>query len=51
MKVFAIAATNLRRLFRQPATIFFVIIFPWLLILLLGATFSGGFHAAERRGR
>ncbi len=43
MKAFAIARTNLRRLFRQPATIFFVIIFPWLLILLLGATFGGGF--------
>ena len=42
VKVFAIAGTNLRRLFRQPATIFFVIIFPWLLILLLGATFGGG---------
>ena len=46
MKVFAIAGTNLRRLFRQPATIFFVIIFPWLLILLLGATFGGGFTPA-----
>ena len=43
VKVFAIAGTNLRRLFRQPATIFFVIIFPWLLILLLGASFGGGF--------
>ena len=43
MKVIAIAGTNLRRLFRQPATIFFVIIFPWLLILLLGAAFGGGF--------
>ena len=43
MKVFAIAGTNLRRLFLQPATIFFVIIFPWLLILLRGATFGGGF--------
>ncbi len=43
MKMFAIAGTNLRRLFRQPATIFFVIIFPWLLILLLGAAFGGGF--------
>ena len=42
MKVFAIAGTNLRRLFRLRATIFFVIIFPMLLILLLGATFGGG---------
>ena len=43
MKVFAIAGTNLRRQFRQRATIFFVIIFPWLFLLLLGATFGGGF--------
>ena len=42
MKVFAIASTNLRRLFRLRATIFFVIIFPMLLILLLGSTFGGG---------
>ena len=43
MKAFAIAGTNLRRQFRQRATIFFVIIFPWLLIILLGSTFGGGF--------
>ena len=46
MKVFAIAGTNLRRLFRQPATIFFVIIFPWLLILLWGRRSA----APPRRG-
>ena len=43
MKVLAIAGTNLRRLFRQRSNIFFVIIFPMLLILLLGATFGGAF--------
>ena len=40
MKALTIAGTNLRRLFRQRANIFFVIIFPMLLILLLGATFG-----------
>lgn len=43
MKALTIAASNLRRMFRQPATIFFVFIFPMLLILLLGATFGGTF--------
>jgi ABC-2 type transport system permease protein len=43
VKVLAIAGTNLRRLFRQRSNIFFVIIFPMLLILLLGATFGGAF--------
>ncbi len=43
MKALAIAGTNLRRLFRLRSNIFFVIIFPMLLILLLGATFGGGF--------
>lgn len=43
MKSLTIAASNLRRMFRQPATIFFVFIFPMLLILLLGATFGGAF--------
>ena len=46
MKAFAIASTNLRRLFRQRSNIFFVIIFPMLLILLLGSTFGGGFTPA-----
>ena len=46
MKALAIAGTNLRRLFRQRANIFFVIIFPMMLILLLGATFGGGFTPA-----
>ena len=42
MKALAIASTNLLRLFRQRSNIFFVIVFPMLLILLLGATFGGG---------
>jgi ABC-2 type transport system permease protein len=43
VKALAIAAVNLRRLFRERATIFFVFVFPMLLILVLGAAFGGGF--------
>ena len=38
-----IAGTNLRRLFRDRFNIFFVVIFPIMLILLLGAAFGSGF--------
>lgn len=41
MKVLEIARTNLRRLFRARANIFFVIVLPMLIILLLGAAFGG----------
>lgn len=41
MKVIWIAATNLRRMFRVRTNIFFVFIFPMVLILVLGATFGG----------
>jgi ABC-2 type transport system permease protein len=41
MKALWIAATNLRRTFRVRMNIFFVFIFPMLLILVLGATFGG----------
>ena len=34
---------NLRRQFRDRTSIFFVIVFPMMLILLLGAAFGGGF--------
>ena len=34
---------NLRRLFRDRTSIFFVVIFPIMMILLLGAAFGGGF--------
>ena len=46
MKAFAIAGINLRRLFRYRPNIFFVIIFPMLMILLLGVTFGSGFTPA-----
>jgi ABC-2 type transport system permease protein len=43
MKAAAIAAVNLRRLFRERSNIFFVIILPMLLIFLIGSVFGGGF--------
>ncbi len=43
MKALLIAGTNLRRMFRERSTIFFVIVLPLLIILLLGAAFGGRF--------
>jgi ABC-2 type transport system permease protein len=40
MKVMVIASTTLRRMLRRRANIFFVFVFPMLLILVLGATFG-----------
>ncbi|MEA2486224.1 MAG: linearmycin/streptolysin transport system permease protein, partial [Actinomycetota bacterium] len=40
-KVVWIAVGNLRRMFRLRTNIFFVFIFPMVLILVLGATFGG----------
>ena len=45
MKSFTIAATNLRRFMRDRGNIFFVFIFPMLLILVLGSAFGGDFNA------
>jgi ABC-2 type transport system permease protein len=41
MKALWIALANLRRMFRARANLFFVFVFPMLLILVLGATFGG----------
>ncbi len=41
MKAFWIGLTNLRRMFRVRTNIFFVFVFPMVLILVLGATFGG----------
>ncbi len=41
MKALWIGATNVRRMLRQRSNIFFVFVFPMLLILVLGATFGG----------
>ena len=43
MKSLTIAAMNLRRFMRERANIFFVFIFPMLLVLVLGSVFGGGF--------
>ena len=42
MKPLAIAATDLRRLVRWRANLFFLFVLPMLIILLLGATVGGG---------
>lgn len=44
MKALTITAVNVKRLVRDPSTIFFVFVFPMLLILVLGAAFGGGFE-------
>ncbi len=41
MKALWIATANLRRMFRVRTNIFFVFVFPMVLILVLGATFGG----------
>ena len=41
MKALWIALANLRRMFRVRTNIFFVFVFPMVLILVLGATFGG----------
>lgn len=58
MKALAIAGVNLRRMFRLRANVFFVLVLPLLIILLLGAAFGssdarigvagGGEELAER---
>ena len=53
MKAFSIALSNLRRLFRDRSSIFFVFIFPLALVLLIGLQFGGdsapqiGLHAGD----
>jgi ABC-2 type transport system permease protein len=44
MKSLTITTTNIRRMVREPSTIFFVFIFPMLLILVIGASFGGAFQ-------
>ena len=41
MKALAIAFVELRRLFRYRANVFFLLVLPMLIILLLGAAFGG----------
>lgn len=42
MKVLAIALLNLRRMFKDRTNVFFVLVAPFLLILVLGQLFGGG---------
>ena len=42
-RVWAIALTDLRRMFRVRTNFFFAFVFPMLLILVLGATFGGSY--------
>lgn len=44
MKALAITAVNVKRLIREPSTVFFVFVFPMLLILVIGASFGGSFR-------
>jgi len=48
MKAVWIALANLRRMFRVRTNIFFVFVFPMVLILILGTTFGGS--ASPRLG-
>ena len=43
MKIFAIAGNSVRLLFRDRSNIFFVLILPIVLILVIGLVFGGGF--------
>jgi ABC-2 type transport system permease protein len=43
VKIFAIAGVNLRRTLRERSNIFFLVVFPMLLILILGVSFGGEF--------
>ncbi|HSQ38251.1 MAG TPA: ABC transporter permease [Acidimicrobiia bacterium] len=44
-KILAIGWANTKRFLRQRSNVFFVFVFPLLLILLLGMMFGGGFDA------
>ncbi len=44
MKALAIAEVNVRRLLRDRSNIFFVFVFPMLLVLVLGVSFGGAFE-------
>ena len=45
--VLAIAAVELRRFWRDRANIFFVFVFPMLLVILIGSQFGGGGSAGR----
>ncbi|MEX0667534.1 MAG: ABC transporter permease, partial [Acidimicrobiia bacterium] len=43
MKALSIGLSNLKRLFRDRSSIFFVFVFPLALVLLIGLQFGGSF--------
>jgi ABC-2 type transport system permease protein len=43
VKEFAIAGATLRRALRQRSSVFFLVLFPMLMILILGVAFGGSF--------
>jgi ABC-2 type transport system permease protein len=45
VKALAIAGANLRRLLRDRTGLFFVFVFPIVIIITTGAVFGGGFVA------
>ena len=51
VKAITIAATDLRRLLRWRANIFFLFVLPMLIILLLGAAFGGAPEGPDRHPR
>jgi ABC-2 type transport system permease protein len=44
VRALAIAGVNIRRLLRERSNIFFVFVFPMLLVLVLGVSFGGAFE-------
>ncbi len=44
MKILTIGLNNVRRLLRERSNVFFVFVFPMLLILVIGASFGGSFE-------
>jgi ABC-2 type transport system permease protein len=44
MKALALAAVNVRRMLRERSNVFFVFLFPMLLVLVLGVSFGGTFE-------
>jgi ABC-2 type transport system permease protein len=44
VKALALAAVNVRRMLRDRSNVFFVFVFPMLLILALGVSFGGAFE-------
>ena len=45
MKVITIAVTDVRRLLRWRANLFFMLVLPMMIVLLLGAAFGGSQQA------